>query len=64
MADTQALDVTAALRAHKDKLASIDVEKDAVVLDPGHLAVFDSNPVDLKTLRYVFEDCRLWGVGQ
>lgn len=56
MADTQALDVTAALRAHKDKLASIDVEKDAVVLDPGHLAVFDSNPVDLKTLRYVFED--------
>lgn len=51
MAGSQPLDVTAALRAHNEKLASIEVTKDTVTCDLGHLMAADSAPTDLKALK-------------
>lgn len=52
MSGTQALDVAAALRAHSEKMASIEVGKDSVTVDLGHLMASDSAPVDSKALKY------------
>jgi hypothetical protein len=52
VATTQPLDVSAALQAHRDKQASIEVQKDGVTCDLGNLAAYDPTPSDLKALKY------------
>eukprot|EP00124_Ichthyophonus_hoferi_P002288 Ihof_evm16s149 gene=Ihof_evmTU16s149 len=49
--ESQPMDVTAVLQAHKDKQLSIEVDKDPLHYDLGHLAAFDSAPLDLKLMK-------------
>lgn len=51
MVDTaQPLDVTAALQAHQAKQLSIEVNKETVQYDLGHLVAFDTASLDLSHL--------------
>lgn len=51
MTAVQPLDVAAALRAHNEKNSSIEIQKETLTADLGHLMACDSGPTDLKALK-------------